>query len=203
MDSQCKCPSCLDAEQIPSEVAIPYRYVPGRGQALFALALHGSLPLLSIVLIGWSWWALAPVAGFLAAYLVNSLLLCPACAYHHAEVRLCGCYPKSLVPYRRYRGSRWGYRENIVGRGAVVLLTVGPPGAVLAARGEHLSAIVLVFAAVTVVFLTSIFSCPVCRQRSVCYLGKLSMAAISRDEGRERRTAGRRRGEGSSVRGRP
>lgn len=193
MDSQCKCPSCLDAEQVRNEVAIPYQDVPGRGHALFPLALHVSIPLLGIALIGWSCWTLVPVAGFLAAYLVNSFVLCPACTYHHAGLKLCGCYPKSLFPYKRYRGSRWGHWENIVGRSAVVFLTIGPPSAVMAVRGEHLSAIIVAFAAVIVLFLTSVVSCPVCRQRNVCYLGKLSLASIKRDEERKYRASWRRR----------
>jgi hypothetical protein len=137
---------------------------------------------MGMVLIGRSWLVLVPVIGFFAAYLANSLILCPTCAYHHAGVRFCGCNPKSLFPYRRYGGKRWGLGENLLGRSAVLLFTLGPSIAVLGARGNSSGVIVLLFQTVVILFLTSMFSCTVCRQRDVCTLGRLTIAGIKRKD---------------------
>lgn len=181
-DSGCKCPACLASEEARNALEICYRYVPGRGRVVFHLALHLSLPLLGIILIGRSWWALAPVIGFIAAYLANSFILCPSCPYHHAGNRFCGCYPKSVFPYRQYLGKRWGHRENIIGRSLVIGLTIGPPLLILGARGDTLAVLLLLLFAVMVLFLTSVVSCPNCRQREVCYLGRLTTAGIQRKD---------------------
>ena len=181
-DIGCKCPVCLESES-PRDALLPaYRTAPGKGLVLLHLTLHASLPLLGIWLIGRSWLAFAPVLGFAAAYAVNALMLCPSCAYHHAGVRFCGCYPKSLFLYRQYLGKRWGARENILGRSAVILLTLGPSVAVLAARGNGTGVIVLLFQTVVVLFLTSMISCPSCRQRDVCSLGRLAVAGLRRND---------------------
>ena len=181
-DGCCKCPACLGTEQPRIDQALPYRYAPGTGRSVFHLTLHAGLPLAGIVFIGFSWWALAPVLGFLAAYLANSFILCPTCAYHHAGVRFCGCYPKSVFPYKQYLGKRWGHRENIIGRSLVVSMTIGPSLLVLGARGDTPAVLVLLFSAVMVIFLTSVVSCPNCRQREVCYLGMLTTAGIRRKD---------------------
>jgi hypothetical protein len=177
----CKCAACLKSEEARSAQDPPYRFEPGPGHTFFHLALHASLPITGMVLIGLSWWALAPSLGFLAAYLANSLILCPTCAYHHAGVRFCGCYPKSVFPYRLYLEKRWGLRENIFGRSSVIILTIGPSIAVLAAKGAGPGIVVLLFQTVAVLFLTSVVSCPDCRQRDVCMLGRLTIAGLHRD----------------------
>jgi hypothetical protein len=178
----CKCPACLESESMRDKSLPLYRTEPGRGLTILHFVLHASLPLMGMVLIGRSWIALVPVIGFLAAYLANSLILCPTCAYHHAGIRFCGCYPKSLFPYRRYGGKRWGLRENLLGRSSVLLFTLGPTIAVLGARGSSNGIVVLLFQAVVILFLTSMFSCPVCRQRDVCALGRLTVAGIKRKD---------------------
>jgi len=48
--------------------------------------------------------------------------------------------------------------------------------AVLAARGNGTGVIVLLFQTVVVLFLTSMISCPSCRQRDVCSLARLAVA---------------------------
>jgi hypothetical protein len=179
-DIDCKCPACLATENGQSALGLPFRESAGKGRSVFHLVLHLSLPFLGVVLIGFSWWALVPVLGFLFAYLANSFILCPTCAYHHAGVRFCGCYPKSVFPYRRYLGKRWGNRENVLGRTMVIILTVGPTIAVLAAQGHRLGIIKVLVLAVLVVFLTSTVSCPDCRQQDVCALGRLTATGIKR-----------------------
>jgi hypothetical protein len=146
------------------------------------LVLHASLPFMGMVLIGCSWLAIVPLMGFAAAYLANALILCPTCAYHHAGVRFCGCYPKSLFTYRRYGGKSWGMLENGAGRTAVLLFTFGPSLMVLAAHGNVDGIVVLLSQAIIVLFLTSMFSCPACRQREVCTLGRLTTAGIKRKD---------------------
>jgi hypothetical protein len=181
-DMDCKCPACLASEDAGSASEISYRYAPGRWHVIFHLALHASLPLLGVILIGRSWWALAPVLGFFVAYLANSLILCPTCAYHHAGLRFCGCYPKSIFSYKQYLGKRWGHKENIIGRSLVITMTIGPSLLVLGARGDTLAVGFLLVSAVLVLFLTSVVSCPNCRQRDVCYLGILTAAGIRRKD---------------------
>jgi hypothetical protein len=123
-----------------------------------------------------------PFLGAFATYLANSFILCPTCAYHHAGVRFCGCYPKSVFPYRRYLGERWSERTNLIGRGSVILLTVGPTIAVLLWRGSTYGPVIMPVLAVLVIFLTSTFSCPDCRQQDVCALGRLTTASIRRTD---------------------
>jgi hypothetical protein len=176
----CKCPACLGSERTELRNEPPWRVAPGPVLTAFHLALHAVLPLAGIVLIGPSWWAAAPVTGALAAWLVNSLVLCPSCAYHHAGIHFCGCYPKSAFAYRQYLGRSWGPRENIGGRPLVVILTIGPTLAVLAARGNKAGIIIMLVLVTAVLFLTSMVSCPACRQRSVCVLGRLTAAGIAR-----------------------
>jgi len=181
-DIGCKCPACLVSEDTRDALLPPYRTVPGRGLVLLHLFLHLSLPITGVLLIGRSWTALVPVLGFLAAYIANSLILCPSCAYHHAGVRFCGCYPKSQFLYKRYGGKRWGARDNIIGRSFVLLFTLGPPIAVLASRGDETGIVVLLFQTIVVLFLTSMVACPSCRQRYVCTLGRLTIAGIKRKD---------------------
>jgi len=134
------------------------------------------------VLIGRSWWAVVPFLGALGAYVANSLLLCPTCSYHHAGVRLCGCYPTSVFSLRRYRGRPWGWQDNLAGRSLVISLTIIPTMLVLAGRDRGMQAVAIAVAAVLVVFLTSIVACPSCRQRSFCWLGRLTVAGIKRKD---------------------
>lgn len=181
-DMGCKCPACLSSEDARGVLDLPYRYVPGRAQVMFHLALHASLPLFGVVFIGRSWWALAPILGFMIAYLANSFILCPSCPYHHAANRFCGCYPKSVLPYRQYLGKRWGRRENIIGRSLVIGMTIGPSILIVGARGDTLAILVLLVSTIMVIFLTSVVSCPNCRQRDVCYLGRLTIAGIRRKD---------------------
>lgn len=181
-ESRCKCSACLASENTTGASEISYRFVPGRGQVVFHLALHMSLPLLGIILIGRSWWALAPVLGFMIAYLVNSFILCPSCPYHHAGNRFCGCYPKSVFSYRQYLGKRWGHRENVIGRSLVIGMTIGPSVLILGKRGDTFAVLLLLISAIMLIFLTSVVSCPTCRQRDVCYLGRLTTAGIKRKD---------------------
>jgi hypothetical protein len=176
----CKCPACLTTENGKSVLGMPFRQSAGTGHTLFHLAMHASLPVIGAVLIGPSWWALAPLIGFFAAYLANSFILCPTCAYHHAGVRSCGCYPKSVFPFRRYLGERWDARKNVIGRSSVIILTIGPTIAVLLGRGDTMSAAFMLVLPVVVIFLTSTISCPSCRQQDVCTLGRLTTAAVRR-----------------------
>ena len=180
IDIGCKCPACLATEGPSDRLLPPYRTGPGRGLTILHLVLHASLPLMGMVLIGCSWLAIVPLIGSAAAYLANSFILCPSCAYHHGGASLCGCYPKSLFAYRRYGGKRWGMLENGAGRSAVLLFTLGPPLMVLVARGNVIGIAVLLSQTIIVLFLTSMFSCPACRQRDICALGILTTAGIKR-----------------------
>jgi hypothetical protein len=179
-DAGCKCRTCLRSEDAERDFELPYRHAPGRAQGAFHLLLHLALPLAGVILIGRSWWALSAVFGALAAYLFNSFFLCATCPYHHAGAVICGCYPKSIFSFKRYRWHPWGVRENLIGRSTVIILTVGPAAGVLAARGDTLAISVLLLAVTVVLSLTSMVSCPRCRQRSVCTLGRLTLAGISR-----------------------
>lgn len=178
----CKCPACLESERRERKLAVPYRHAPGPVLAVSHLALQVSLPLLGMFLIGRSWPALAPALGFVAAYLLNSLFLCSTCAYHHGDAKLCGCFPKSVFSFKRYRGRPWGLRENLAGWPLYVLLAIGPAAAVLGRRGAWLSLVLLVVWQIAVLYLMSTFSCPACRQRSFCWLGRLTIAGIRRKD---------------------
>ena len=181
-NSGCKCPACLASEDSRDALLPPYRIAPGRGLTILHLVLHASLPVMGMVLIGLSWLTIVPLIGSVAAYLANSLILCSSCAYHHAGLGFCGCYPKSLFAYRRYGGKRWGLPENGAGRAAVLLFTLGPTAVVLGARGQAAGIVVLMCQAVAILFITSVFSCPACRQRDVCALGRLAAAGIKRKD---------------------
>ena len=173
MELTCKCPSCAASEEAKKNSSLPYRYVPGRGQNIFHLALNFSLPLVGVILIGFSWWALAPVIGFIAVYLLNSFLFCAACPYHHENVKLCGCFPKSVFPFKRYK--KWGHADNIVAWLVNLSLLMGASLAVLVAQGDLISAYIFLSYAAFGLLLHGIISCPNCRQRSVCYLGRAVM----------------------------
>lgn len=179
---ECKCPACLEAVRQETKAGIPYRPEARGWHVPFHLALHASLPLIGAVLIGRSWWAAVPLIGAAVAYLANSFILCPTCAYHHAGVRSCGCYPKSIFSYRRYLGERWDGRRNLLGRSSVIMLTIGPTIAVLLWRGDGAGTAAMAVTSIVVVFLTSTISCPDCRQQGVCTLGQLTRAAIGRKD---------------------
>ena len=53
---------------------------------------------------------------------------------------------------------------------------------IVGARGDTLAVLFLLISAITVIFLTSVVSCPNCRQRDVCYLGILTTAGIRRKD---------------------
>jgi hypothetical protein len=178
----CKCPACLASERREAGAGVPFRPEARGWRGPFHLALHASLPIVGALLIGRSWWAVVPFLGAVAAYLANSFILCPTCAYHHADVRSCGCYPKSVFPYRRYLGERWNGRANVIGRSSVMLLTIGPTIAVLLGRGDSRGTVIVAALAIVAVFLTSTIACPDCRQQDVCTLGQLTKAAIGRKD---------------------
>ena len=170
MQPTCACSSCTNSESLKGDFKRPYRYVPGTGQKIFHLSLHFSVPIVGAFLIGLSWWALVPFAGFLVTYVVNSFLFCPGCSYHHEKAELCGCFPRSVFSYKRYKP--WGNAENILGWPLIIILSVCPTLTVLYLQG-NLGAIVFFLAYFAVgLVIHALVSCPECRQRGVCYLGK-------------------------------
>lgn len=166
----CKCSGCVKSEKDREKVNAPYRYESGRKQNIFHLTLYILLiPGVGAIFIGFSIWALVPLISFIIAYLVNSLLFCATCSYHHENVRFCGCFPKSVFPYKRYRG--WEPLDNIIGWPLISALLFGPTVCVLALKNWHGLLIYLLFITAAAL-LHSDRSCPNCRQRTVCYMGK-------------------------------
>src|SRR5512140_123880 len=170
---ECMCPACLDSERLRTEIDVPYQYQAGRPWSIYHLVLYGSVPLAGMLMIGWSWLMIVPIAGFIAGYLFNSLYFCPTCSYHHSDAASCVCYPKSPFPYKRYRGKPWEDRDNIIGWPILIMLTIGPTIAVLWAKGDGNGIIIVFITVIVIIFLTSMVSCPRCRQRSFCFLGRL------------------------------
>ena len=167
----CNCEGCKFSEHVKTESDLPYRYSSDNSHIYVHLTLHMVLPIVGMVLIGFSSWALVPVISFIAAYLFGSFFLCAKCSYHHENVRFCGCFPKSMFSYKKYR--KWGHFDNLLGWPIIVFLLSGPTMLVLLKlNGWNGFKIYLLFLMI-VVFIHSKFSCPNCRQRSLCYLGKL------------------------------
>ena len=171
MEPICKCPSCANSEAIKDEFNLPYRYIPSAGQKIFHLLLHFSVPVIGAILIGISWLALIPFAGFLITYLVNSFWFCPGCSYHHENAGLCGCFPRSIFAYKKNKP--WGNVENNIGWPVLTVLMIFPSIIVLYLQ-QNLNAIFLFFTYFIIgLTIHSIVSCPGCRQRGVCYLGRI------------------------------
>lgn len=101
MEPICKCTSCVHSETLKEDFNLPYRYIPSAGQKVLHLLIHFSVPVIGAFFIGASWWALIPFAAFLVTYVVNSFWFCPGCSYHHEHAGLCGCFPRSVFPYKK------------------------------------------------------------------------------------------------------
>lgn len=170
MKPQCKCQSCLQSEALKDDVGIPYRYTPQTGQILFHLLWPFSIPVIGGLFIGASWWALIPFAAFILTYLVNSFWFCPGCSYHHQGKGFCGCFPRSIFQYTRYKP--WGHRENSIGWPLIILLMTCPTLFVLYYLGNLSGILFFITYFVLGLTLHGLVSCPGCRQRGVCYLGK-------------------------------
>lgn len=178
----CKCPACMTSEKTRTDVDLPYRYVSGRGQNIFHLSLWlFFVPAIGAILIGSLVWVFAPVISLIVAYIVNSFLFCASCSYHHENVRFCGCFPKSFFPYKRYKA--WGQIDNIVGFPLILGLLLGPTVFLLAIRKDWKSIIIYLLFAVVIFLLQSCFSCPNCRQRVMCYIGKSTILIRQKQKG--------------------
>ncbi|MCP4117228.1 MAG: hypothetical protein GY737_17900 [Desulfobacteraceae bacterium] len=170
MEPICKCPSCVHSEALKKDFNLPYRYIPSAGQKVFHLIEHFLTPVIGAFLIGASWWALIPFAGFLVTYVVNSFLFCPGCPYHHERPGLCGCFPRSVFPYKKNKP--WGHAENIIGWPLMIILMICPTLVTLHLQGK-VKAMFFFLAYFTIVLVIhGIVSCPECRQRGVCYQGR-------------------------------
>ena len=172
MNIPCECPACNASEEAKSDINLPYRYTPGQGLNIFHLALHFSAPVIGAILIGYSGLALLPFAGFMAAYLANSFLGCSSCPYHHSNVKTCGCFPKSIFNYKRFKP--WDNTDNTIVWSLVLILLTVPTFSVLIIRGDTKSIAIFSLYALFALVSMSTFSCPNCRQRSICYLGRLT-----------------------------
>lgn len=171
MEPVCKCPSCAHSESIKDEFNLPYRYMPSAGLRISHLLLHFSVPAIGAILIGVSsWLALIPFAGFFVTYLVNSFWFCPGCSYHHEHAGLCGCFPRSIFTYKKNKP--WGNVENIIGWPVLTVLMIFP--SIIALYLQQNSNAIFYFLTYFLIGLIihSIVSCPECRQRGVCYLGR-------------------------------
>jgi len=176
----CKCPACVTSEKAEKEVDLPYRFVAGKGQIVFHLSLIIFLTAIGTVLIGFSPWATVPVISLIVAYVANSYIFCATCSYHHENVRFCGCFPKSVFPYKRYKA--WGHLDNIAGWMLFAGLVPVPTSFVLILKNDWNSVIIYLLSFILVILLQSNFSCPNCRQRSLCYLGKLTVLVRKQQE---------------------
>ncbi len=172
--TQCKCPACTASEQARSKINLPYRYIPDRWQNIYHLTMNLSIPIIGTILIGLSPWAFVPLLSFLAAYVVNSFLGCSACPYHHSGVKTCGCFPKSILIYKRYKP--WGNIDNAVNWALVLFLIFVPTLYILAVKEDFKAFIIFLLYSALVVLLLITFSCPNCRQRDLCYLGKVTFS---------------------------
>lgn len=166
---KCKCSACAGVKTADRMVDLPLRYNAEKSQAIFSFSLFLAIPFVGSALITKWPWATVPWLGFFLAYLANAFFLCSNCSYHHDNVRLCGCFPKSIFPYKRY--TRWGRLENNIGWPLIGGLLFVPTIAVLAWKSQVLFIALFIFLLMMVILLQSTFSCPNCRQRSVCYLG--------------------------------
>lgn len=170
MEPICKCKSCVHSETLKADFNIPYRYIPSVGQKVFHLLLHFSLPVVGAFLIGVSWWVLIPFTAFLITYIVNSFWFCPGCPYHHEDTGLCGCFPRSVFKYKTDKP--WAHSENIIGWPLLIILMICPTIVTLHFL-DNLSAIFMfIIYFILGLVAHSFVSCPGCRQRGVCYLGK-------------------------------
>lgn len=170
MDLTCTCPACTHSESLKGDFNTTYRYMPGSGQKVFHLLLHLSLPVIGSLLIGASWWALIPIGGFLVTYIVNSLLFCPGCSYHHEKAGFCGCFFRSVLPYKKTKS--WGYAENILGWRLLIGLMLGPTLVTLYLHGDFKTMLFFLVYFMMGIVVHGTVSCPGCRQRGVCYLGR-------------------------------
>lgn len=168
---KCKCSGCIASENARNEINLPYRYVPTKGHNIFHLTLHILLPALGTFLIGFKPLAVVPVLSFIVFYLVSCFIFCSTCSYHHEDVRLCGCFPKSIFKNKRYK--KWGYLENIIGWPLAIILLIGPTIFILIKLNDWNALKVYLSFLFLVVLFQGVFSCGKCRQRSLCYLGKL------------------------------
>lgn len=162
----------MASEAAKNNVNLPYRYVPDIWQNVFHLTLNLSIPVIGTILIGLSPWAFVPLFSFLAAYVVNSFLGCAACPYHHSGVKTCGCFPKSILIYKKYKP--WGKIDNTLNWILVLFFIFVPTIYIFVIKGDMMSLTIFVLYSILAVFLLMTFSCPNCRQRSLCYLGMLT-----------------------------
>jgi len=169
-DLKCDCLGCAYSEKAKDD-KLPYRYSASINHILFYLTLQATLPLMSVFLIGINLYAIIPIFGYLAAYFLTSFFFCASCSYHHENVRFCGCFPKSIFSYKKYK--KWGLAENLIGWPLVVFLLIGPTILLLMKTNDWNG--LKIYLTFILLFLTlhGNFSCPNCRQRSVCFFGKI------------------------------
>ncbi len=170
----CDCSGCSVVEKKRGDSNLPYRYKAVGGQLLFSVLLLPMLQVIGAILIGKSTWAFVPILSLIAAYFVNSFLFCATCSYHHEKVWFCGCTLKSVFPYKRYKV--WGHFDNLVGWPLLIGIIVVPTMIIFAYKNDWPGLMIYCFSLFAVIVLQSIFSCPNCRQRSLCYLGIFSLA---------------------------
>jgi hypothetical protein len=122
---------------------------------------------------GLSWLLAVPLLSFLVTYLLNSFTFCASCTYHHSDVTICGCFPKSIFPYKREKP--WGKADNIIGWPLIMGLLTGPVIYILNMYDEKLYMAIYLLYVLLGILLQAVVTCKYCRQRGVCFLGSASM----------------------------
>ena len=186
----CNCSGCTYTEKAKDK-DFPYRYLPTKRHIVFHLLLHLALPVIGVFLIGINSWTAVPVLSSFAAYLLTCFFFCSKCSYHHENVLFCGCFPKSVFPYRKYQ--KWGTLENLLGWPLAIFLLVGPTILVLVKMNDWNGLKIYFAFLVCYVLIHGTFSCPNCRQRSLCYLGKLVLFIKKRKLSDSKHCSGRAR----------
>ncbi|MCP4136593.1 MAG: hypothetical protein GY754_36825 [bacterium] len=174
---KCSCNGCISSEKSGEGQGLPYRYRSGLGQNIFSYTMFLSIAVLGTLFIwfssGATWMLFVPGISLVATYIFNSFFLCSSCSYHHEGVLMCGCAPKSIFPFKRNKA--WGNFDNIFGWSLAVGIYCGGPMVVLADSQSWPFMVMFSMYIVIYLLLQSIVSCPNCRQRNVCYLGKTAL----------------------------
>ncbi len=175
--SPCSCGSCRIAGKAGSRYGYPYRMSLQLKESGFHYGFVILLVVMGTVLTGLSagplWLMAVPLISFIAVYLLNSFTFCATCTYHHSGVKICGCFPKSVFPYKREKP--WSKLDNIIGWPLIMGLLTGPVIAILNIYGRNIYLAIYMLYIIEGIILQAVVSCKNCRQRGVCFLGMASM----------------------------
>lgn len=169
----CNCSGCTASEMYKPLSDLPYRYEARGVQKIFSLIQPLLIPTTGVALIGFSFWAIIPIASLIIGLVFFWLYFCATCSYHHENVSYCGCFPKSILPYKKHSG--WNRNTNIIGWPLTIGILTGPTFVVLAWTRDFKSIVIYSLVLIMILLLQSTFSCPNCRQRNACFLGSLTL----------------------------